>query len=70
MTANLGSIDRAFRVILGIALLALPFLSGWAIFGSTTAMLVSVIVGVVMIATSALRFCPLYRVLGIQTCKI
>lgn len=70
MTANVGSIDRTLRTILGILLIGLPFMSGAAIFASTTATLIAVVVGLVLIGTSALKFCPLYRVLGIQTCKI
>jgi hypothetical protein len=70
MTANLGSIDRIFRIVLGIVLLAAPFVSGLAIFSSSTATIISVIIGIVMVATSAMRFCPLYRIFGIQTCKI
>lgn len=70
MTANIGSIDRIVRIILGIVLLAAPFLSGMALFDSTTATVISVIVGIVMLATSSMRFCPLYRIFGIQTCKL
>jgi hypothetical protein len=70
MTANLGSIDRIFRIVLGIVLLAAPFVSGLAIFSSSNATIISVIIGIVMVATSAMRFCPLYRIFGIQTCKI
>ncbi|SFI32877.1 YgaP family membrane protein [Jannaschia pohangensis] len=70
MTANLGTVDRALRAILGLLLVAAPFVSGFALFASTAATVVSVVVGIVLLATSAMRFCPLYRVLGIQTCKI
>ncbi|HCP80706.1 MAG TPA: DUF2892 domain-containing protein [Octadecabacter sp.] len=70
MTANIGSIDRITRIILGIVLLAAPFLSGMALFESTTATVISVIVGIVMLATSSMRFCPLYRIFGIRTCKL
>jgi hypothetical protein len=70
MTANIGSIDRIVRIILGIVLLAAPFLSGMALFTSTTATVISVILGVVMLATSSMRFCPLYRIFGIRTCKL
>ena len=70
MTTNLGKTDRAIRVILGLALLLAPFVTGMAIFNSTTATIVSVVVGIVMIATSAMKFCPLYRLLGVQTCKL
>lgn len=70
MTANLGKLDRIFRIVLGIVLLALPFASGWALFTSSTATIISIILGIVMLATSAMRFCPLYRIFGIRTCKL
>lgn len=70
MSANVGSIDRAFRFVLGLVLLALPFISGITLFASGPATIISVIVGLVMIATSAMRFCPLYRIFGIRTCKL
>lgn len=70
MTANIGTIDRTIRIVLGIVLLALPFVSGLGIFSSTVTTAVSVVLGIVMLATSAMRFCLLYRILGVQTCKI
>ncbi len=70
MNANLGTFDRIFRIVLGVVLLVAPFVSGMAIFDSSMAMIVSVIAGIVMVATSAMRFCPLYRVFGFQTCKL
>ena len=70
MTANLGTIDRAFRLVLGIILLVAPFASGMALFASGSATVISVIVGIVLVATSAMKFCPLYRIFGIKTRKI
>lgn len=70
MTANVGSLDRAVRLILGLFLLLAPFVTGIALFSGTVATVVSVVVGLVLIATSAMKFCPLYRILGVQTCKI
>ncbi|MFC6637323.1 DUF2892 domain-containing protein [Sulfitobacter sp. JBTF-M27] len=70
MTANLGTADRVFRFLLGIVLLAAPFFSGMALFNSGLATALSIIVGIVMLATSAMRFCPLYRIFGIRTCKM
>lgn len=60
MKANLHSIDRAIRVILGIVLigLAITGVIGWWGY-----------LGVVALATGAMKFCPLYRLLGISTCK-
>lgn len=70
MTTNIGTIDRVLRLVLGIILLAAPFVSGMALFASGAATAISVVVGVVMIATSAMKFCPLYRILGVRTCKL
>jgi hypothetical protein len=69
MTANVGTIDRVLRAILGILLIALPFVSDLLVVQGPIGASVSVIVGVVMLATSAMRFCPLYRILGVRTCK-
>ena len=70
MTTNIGTIDRVFRFVLGIILLAAPFVSGLDLFNSSTATIISVIVGLVMVGTSALKFCPLYRIFSIKTCKL
>ena len=70
MTPNLGTLDRSFRLVLGVVLLAAPFVSGLALLENTAASVVSVIAGLVMVATSPMKFCPLYRLFGIRTCKI
>lgn len=70
MTANVGNLDRAVRAILGLVLLMLPFVSGMALFQSGIATVLSVVVGLVLVATSTMRFCPLYRIFGIRTCKL
>lgn len=70
MTTNLGNLDPIFRALLGIVLLAAPFVSGLAIFDGTAATVISVIAGLVMLGTSAMKFSPLYRIFGIRTCKL
>lgn len=70
MTANVGTIDRVFRLILGLVLLAAPFVSEMALFESTTATIASIVAGLVMVGTSAMKFCPLYRIFGIRTCQL
>lgn len=65
MPINLGKADRLVRFVLGVALIV----AGLAVFQSGTATLVAVVVGVVLIATSAVKFCPLYRLIGVRTCK-
>ena len=41
MTANLGNIDHVFRLVLGIARIAAPFVSGLALFIGKTATIIS-----------------------------
>jgi hypothetical protein len=66
---NVGKIDRIVRYALGVLLIVAPFLSGASLFqGAMT--WVSVAVGVVLIATAGMKFCPLYRILGVNTCKL
>lgn len=69
MTTNVGTIDRVFRLILGIILLVAPFISGMALFDSTIVTAISVIAGIVMLVTSLTRTCPIYSIFGIKTCK-
>jgi hypothetical protein len=59
MKCNVGKTDRILRVIAGVAILA----AGWA-YGSWWGL-----VGVVLIGTAAVGFCPLYFPLGISTCR-
>jgi len=70
MNRNVGNADRLFRLVLGVILLAAPFVSGMALFDNTTVTILSVVIGLVMVGTSAMKFCPLYRVFGIKTCKV
>ncbi len=65
MSANIGSADRLIRIILGLVLIALAFMSGWSMLGN----IVSAVVGVVLVVTALFRFCPAYRLFGIRTCK-
>ena len=58
---NKGTSDRVLRVIIGLVVLALVFVGpktplGW--------------IGVVPLLTGLVGFCPLYRVLGINTCSL
>lgn len=66
MSANVGSADRLIRIILGLVLIILPFMSGWRTLGA----MVSVVIGAVLVVTALVRFCPLYRPLGVRTCKV
>lgn len=69
MTANVGTIDRALRVLIGIALLALAFGGFVPALATGAPKWIAVAAGVVMLATAGMRFCPLYRIFGIRTCQ-
>jgi DUF2892 family protein len=64
---NVGSIDRIIRVILAVILVAAPFLTGWAFWANPLAFWASIAVGLVLAATAAVSFCPIYYALGLRT---
>ena len=61
MAANVGGMDRTLRIVVGIVLIAMYFLlEGPARYLG--------LVGLVALFTGLFSFCPLYSVLGINTC--
>lgn len=68
MLANVGKADRGLRLIAGIVLILLPFVTN---FGANSALLTwgSVVVGGILALTSILKFCPAYRIFGMNTCS-
>ena len=70
MPVNVGSADRITRIIVGLALILVPLVSGLALFANPLPYWGSVIVGAVLIITALVRFCPLYTILGLSTCKV
>jgi len=60
MKCNVGNMDRAIRIIAGLALIALAATGTIGIWGG---------VGIVPVLTGAFRFCPAYPLLGINTNK-
>ncbi|MDA0923591.1 DUF2892 domain-containing protein [Roseicyclus sp.] len=61
MSRNEGNIDRALRIILGLGLLALVFVGPQTPWGW---------IGLVPLVTGLVGFCPLYRLIGINTCAM
>jgi Protein of unknown function (DUF2892) len=63
MAANVGGIDRALRIVVGIVLIALYFvLQGPVRYVG--------LLGLVALFTGLVSFCPLYSLLGINTCPM
>lgn len=66
MKKNMGGMDRIVRFIIAGIVLALYFTN---VIGGTLAY---VLLGLaaILVVTSFMNFCPLYAVLGINSCKI
>jgi uncharacterized membrane protein YccC len=60
MTANVGSLDRTLRILVGLGLIALVFVGPHTPWGW---------IGLVPLASGLFRFCPAYTLLGIKTCR-
>ena len=61
MPRNEGTLDRALRIILGLILLSLVFVGPQTAWGW---------IGIVPLATGLLGFCPLYKIIGLNTCPL
>jgi hypothetical protein len=64
MKKNMGTTDRVIRVVIA-AILAVLYFTGTV---SGMAGLVLVILGGVFLLTSLVSFCPLYALVGLNTC--
>ncbi|WP_303417676.1 DUF2892 domain-containing protein [Neptuniibacter sp. 1_MG-2023] len=60
MDKNIGNVDKAIRIIVGLVLIALVFVGPQTLWGW---------IGVPVILIAVFGWCPLYKILGISTCK-
>ncbi|NOU00766.1 MAG: DUF2892 domain-containing protein [Gallionella sp.] len=61
MNCNSGTIDRAVRIIAGLALIVLAATGTIGVWGY---------IGVVALLTGVFGFCPAYAIFGMNTCGI
>ena len=66
MKKNMGNADKGLRIVAAIAIALLYYFN--VISGTLAYILMAV--AIILLITSLVNFCPLYRVLGINTCKI
>ncbi len=59
MIQNVGTVDRVFRILVGVALIAASLLGTIGAWGW---------LGVIPLATGLFRFCPAYLPFGLSTC--
>ena len=63
MNKNVGSADRIVRIVLGLGLLSLLFVL-------EAPMKYVGLIGIVPLLTALMGWCPLYSLLGMNTCKV
>ena len=63
MNANVGSADRVVRVIIGLVIWSYLFIGEGSAryFG---------LIGLVPLLTAAMGYCPLYSIIGLNTCGV
>lgn len=60
MIKNVGKTDRIVRLVVGVVLLAMVFVGPQTLWG---------LLGLVLIATAGISFCPVYPLIGVNTCE-
>ena len=63
MQKNVGSADKIVRILVGLGLLSLLFVLD-------APMKYLGLIGIVPLFTSAMGWCPLYTLVGINTCRV
>lgn len=66
MKPNIGNTDRIVRAVLGLALILIGLLVPMS---STALQIILLVLGVILVVTAAIRFCPLYVPFKLNTLK-
>jgi hypothetical protein len=61
MKLNVGGIDRILRIVAGLVLIALTLMGTIGVWGW---------IGVVPLLTGLVGFCPVYPLIGLNTCPM
>ncbi|MDR5875725.1 DUF2892 domain-containing protein [Halomonas sp. CUBES01] len=61
MKSNVGNIDKILRILVGLTLILLAILGTVGVWGW---------IGILPLATGLFNFCPAYKLIGINTCKL
>ena len=64
MTCNVGGVERPIRIVMGIALLGIGAFAGLPPIGTG----IVLVLGTIALVTGAIGFCPVWTLLGINTC--
>ena len=64
MTCNVGGIERPIRILFGILLLGVGVFANLSLIVTA----VTLMVGSIALVTGVIGFCPLWTLLGMNTC--
>jgi len=67
MKANTGSTDRIIRIVLAIIIGYYAYSTSFEV---AWIQIVLYVVSAILLITTFIKFCPLYAIFGINTCKI
>jgi Protein of unknown function (DUF2892) len=66
MTCNVGGIERPIRIVAGILVIGVGAFATLPPIGTAIAL----VVGTIALVTGAIGYCPLWALLGMNTCPI
>lgn len=66
MKKNMGNSDKLVRLLIAVVIAILYYTK--VIDGTVAIVLMAV--GIILLLTSLLNFCPLYKIFGLNTCKL
>lgn len=66
MSCNVGGIERPLRIVVGVVALGVGAFGALSAVGAGVAF----VVGTIALVTGAIGYCPLWTVLGINTCPM
>ena len=69
MSANVGTIDRVLRIIVGIVLLLMTPQIGGMLGYPLNISTIWGWIGAIPLLTGLFGYCPAYSILGVSTCK-
>jgi hypothetical protein len=67
MATNVGSVDRALRLVVGAALVVAPLIDFMGLGANAAVAYPMMAVGGILALTTVFGMCPLYRIIGVST---
>jgi len=65
MTCNVGGVERRIRILLGILMLVIGVFANLSLIGTAIVLML----GGITLATGVIGYCPLWTLLGMNTCS-